>query len=234
MTCPRCRQDTPPGANLCPKCGAPLQARARRRPRTGVEPILNAIARTAARLCEAHDAQIFLADSATLRLVAQHGSLRTTRQLGEPFTARPAEVHGRALLQRRVIHVRDMKAAVRTQYPELKARQGATGIRTMLAAPLLSEGAAIGVIVIRRRQVRPFTPKQIALLKTFADQAAIALDNARLSEELEVRNRDLTEALDQQTGAPTIPSNRTGGKSRLSSSISEGSRPSPRPPSPRR
>jgi len=166
--------------------------------------ILTAIARTAARLCDAHDAQIYLVEDATMRLVAQHGSVRTTRRLGEPFPVSRGAVHGRAALTRRVIHVRDLKTAVRTQYPELAPRQRATGARTILAAPLLSDGAAVGVIMIRRVQVNPFTDRQIALLKTFADQAVIAIENVRLVTELEERNKDLSEALEQQTATSEI------------------------------
>src|SRR6266508_774367 len=123
MTCSRCRQKTPPGAKLCPKCGAPLGRSARRLTKSGVEPILNAIAKTAARLCDAHDAQIFLVDGNHLRHAAHHGSVPTTRAIGEAIPINRGTVYGRALLDRRTIHVRDMKAAVRTQYPELKARQ---------------------------------------------------------------------------------------------------------------
>jgi len=197
MACPRCRQDTPSGATLCPKCGASLGPSARRQGPAGNGPDLHAIAKTATRLCDAHDAQIFLADGATLRLVAQYGSLRTTRHLEEPFPLSRSDIHGRAVLERRVIHVRDMKAAVRTQYPELNARQRATGIRTMLAAPLLSEGAAIGAIVIRRLRVRPFTSKQIALLEAFAEHAATAIEKTRLAQVLTV-------ALDRQTATSEI------------------------------
>src|SRR6185295_4201666 len=166
--------------------------------------ILTAIARTAARLCEAHDAQIYLVEGASMRLVAQHGSVRTTRRIGEPFPVSRGAVHGRAVLARRVVHVRDLKTAVRTQYPELAARQRATGTRTILAAPLLSDGAAVGVIMIRRIRLNPFTSRQITLLKTFADQAAIAIENDRLVNELEVKNHALEEALEQQTATGEI------------------------------
>jgi signal transduction histidine kinase len=166
--------------------------------------ILTAIARTAARLCDAHDAQIYLVDGATMRLVAQHGSVRTTRRFGEPFPVSRGAVHGRAALTRRVIHVRDLKTAVRTQYPELAPRQRATGTRTILAAPLLSDWAAVGVIMIRRVRVNPFTSRQITLLKTSADQAVIAIENERLVNELEAKNDALAEALEQQTATAEI------------------------------
>jgi GAF domain-containing protein len=173
------------------------------RAQAGLQPVLNAIAETAARLCEANDALIFRLEGGQLCLVAKHGALRTTRGMGEPFPFR-GTVYGQAVLEKRTVHVRDLAAAVRTRFPDLKGRMRATGVKTLLAMPLLSQGTAIGVIGIRRTKVRPFSAKQIALLKTFASQAAIAMENTRLAQELEARNRDLTESLEQQTATAEI------------------------------
>ena len=167
------------------------------RTQTNVQPVLNAIARTAARLCDANDALIFQVEGDRLQLVAKHGPLPTTRTFGEPFPLSRGTVHGRAVLDRRTIHVRDMAVAVRKEFKEVEARQRAIGFRSVLAMPMLHQGKALGVIIIRRTRVRPFSPHQIALLKTFADQAAIAIENARLL-------RDLSEALEQQTATSEI------------------------------
>ncbi len=160
-----------------------------------VQAVLNAIARTAARLCDANDAVIFRVDGNQLRLVAKYGSLRTTRAFGEPFPISRGTPAGRAVVDRRTIHVRNLSSAAGRGFPESAAR--GAGVRTNLSTPLLLGGSPVGVIAIRRLKVRPFTPKQIALLKTFADQAAMAIENARL-------NVDLTEALEQQTATSEV------------------------------
>ncbi|MDO8478359.1 MAG: GAF domain-containing protein [Candidatus Rokubacteria bacterium] len=168
------------------------------------QPMLAAIAKTAARLCEANDALILLVEGDQSRLVGRYGRLRALRKLGEVNPLTLDTVSHRAILERRTIHVRDLTKTARAGFVDSRAALTPLGVRTVLATPLLRDGVAIGAIAIRRTKVRPFTPKQIALLKTFADQAAIAIENARLSQTLEARNADLSEALEQQTATSEI------------------------------
>src|SRR5262245_20652837 len=83
----------------------------------------------------------------------------------------------------------------RIEFPDAQVAIEREGVRTMLVAPLEREGIAIGAILIRRTEVRPFSGKQIALLKTFADQAVIAIENVRLFQELEARTRELAQSV---------------------------------------
>ncbi|HYS94093.1 MAG TPA: GAF domain-containing protein, partial [Candidatus Acidoferrales bacterium] len=176
----------------------------RRGGRADVEPILKAIVRTAARLCDASYAHLHLVDGVGLSIAAKHGRLPRTLSIGESLPLTRGSVAGRAVVERRTVHVRDLKVAAKSQYPDAAALQRAAGLRTMLATPLIEDGRAVGALVVLRTTVRPFTAHQIALLKTFAEQAAIALENARLSRELEGRNSELTEALEQQTATGEI------------------------------
>ena len=130
----------------------------------------------------------------TLQCVANYGPLPVTEMQRPIVRGSPG---GRAVIDRQTIHVHDIAAEVETEFPEYKHLQQRTSTRTVLATPLLRRGIPIGVIFIRRTEVRPFTDKQIALLKTFADQAVIAIENVRLFQELK-------EALEQQTATSEI------------------------------
>jgi signal transduction histidine kinase/hemerythrin-like domain-containing protein len=165
---------------------------------TDLQPVLDAVAESATRLCEANDARILRIDGDHLRLVASYGPMPVApvvREQGIPLN-RDA-VAGRAVIDRRVIHVHDLAAESDTEFPDSKRYQQITGFRTILAVPLRREGLPVGAIVIRRLEVRPFTDKQISLLKTFADQAVIAIENVRLFQELK-------ESLEQQTATSEI------------------------------
>src|SRR5215468_1412181 len=164
---------------------------------TDAQPVFDAIAANAARLCSANDAQVLRVEGNTLRLVAAVGepAMPSVRQLTR------GHLVGRAAIDRQTIHLPTFAQAL-AEYPETSGPQ--FGTQSALAVPLLREGVALGVIRISRTEVRPFTDGQIALMETFADQAVIAIENVRLFKELEGRNRDLTVALDQQTATSEV------------------------------
>ena len=159
---------------------------------TDIQPVVDVVAENAARLCEATDAVIQRVEGNHLVIASQYGSVPTS---GRPFLINREWPAGRAVVDRQTVHVADVLAEIDTEFPYAKSLQQTQGTRTVLVTPLLREGIPIGTILIRRTEVRPFTDKQIALLKTFADQAVIAIENVRLFKELDERTNELTRSV---------------------------------------
>jgi signal transduction histidine kinase len=156
---------------------------------TNIEPVLDAVVQNAAYLCGANDVIIRLVDGDSLRLGAHFGSIPVPEA---PLPINRDYVLGRAIVERRTIHIADVQDEYTLgNYPESRALQRTFGYRTVLSAPLLREGTAIGGIFMRRLEVRPFSEKQVELLKTFVDQAVIAIENVRLFKEIQEKSRQL-------------------------------------------
>ena len=158
---------------------------------TDIQPVLNAVSESAAKLCDAYDALILLKDGGHLARRAHHGPIpydMSKWPIGRDW------VSGRAFVDKKPIHVDDLSTAG-DDFPEGRDMAIRLGHRTTLAAPLLREDEAIGVLVIRRLENRPFNRKQIDLLTTFADQAVIAIENVRLFQEVQERTAELARSV---------------------------------------
>jgi GAF domain-containing protein len=160
-----------------------------------LQTVLDTLVESAARLCEADMASINREKDAAYQQVASYGQPPELKEYmaRHPIPAGRGSVVGRTVAQRGIIHIPDVLAD-----PDFKMTGAAKvgGVHTMLGVPLLREGIPIGVIVLQRKTVRPFTDKQIELVETFADQAVIAIENVRLFDEVQGRTRELAASLE--------------------------------------
>ena len=164
---------------------------------TDVQPVLDAVAERAALLCKAPFARLLLAYGDRLRVAAEHSVDGTVqaRTTGVPLSR--TSITGRAILDRAIIHHADILPLLDTEFPDARENARRVGFRAVLAVPLMREGGALGAIFLWRREPGLFAPQHVALVETFARQAAIAIDHARLFNETK-------EALEHQTATSEI------------------------------
>ena len=165
--------------------------------------VLQTLVESATRLCDADKATITRQKDGVFFRAEAYGFSDEFMDYARtvPVVADRGSAIGRALLERAAIHIPDVEADADFTFTEGR-RLG--GFRTILGVPMLREGVPIGVITMTRSEVRPFTDKQIELATTFADQAAIAMENVRLFDEVQAKTRDLSDALMYQTGSANI------------------------------
>jgi signal transduction histidine kinase len=159
---------------------------------TDLQPVLDTVAENAARVCGATDATVYRIIGDTLEPAAKYGRIRA-----DAIRIGRGSVTGRAVVDRKTVHVHDLAAVSEEEFPEGRVFQRDTRHRTTLATPLLREAVPLGAILIRRMEIRPFSEKQIELLKTFADQAVIAIENVRLFQELQARTEELGRSVEE-------------------------------------
>jgi len=160
-----------------------------------LQTVLDTLVESVTRLCEAKDAFIFLRKGELYHVAARYGFSHKFHEylVDNPRPATRGSITGRTALEAKVVHVHDVIAD--PEYGWGQAQQ-LGGYRTVLGVPLLRDGVPIGVIIVGQTVVQPFTDKQIELVATFADQAVIAIENARLFDEVQARTSELSASLE--------------------------------------
>jgi GAF domain-containing protein len=168
-----------------------------------LQPVLNTLTESAARLCDAEMAAIAREKDSAFYYATSYGFPAAYLEFvkGIPHPVNRGSVIGRTLIEGKAVQISDVLSDAEYAYLESQKKGG---YRTMLGVPLLREGIPIGVLLLARSSVRPFTQKQIELVSTFADQAVIAIENVRLFDEVQARTAELSESLDQQTATAEI------------------------------
>jgi len=174
---------------------------------TDIQPVFEAIVERAAKLCEAEFSGVVRLEDGQLQVLALNNLSHQEAEAFRSLFPRPPDngfVMGRAFVERRPVMVKDVLADANYDPRTRAVLQSVAGYRTFLGVPIIRDGAPIGVIGCARREVRPFTAAQIDLVSTFADQAVIAIENARLFSDLRQRTDDLIEALEYQTATSDV------------------------------